>query len=679
MPFAPTTRASIHSFVVETMDDDASAPSLQPAGDGEGPLTNTTTVTPIASVAPEPPAIAWPPSSPAPRPEEDESEATGAEAMEYGYEDDESIATVVDVADTSAENVLATAEDLFHCQRVTNLRRPVVFRLRGEHKVPYELMDAVDLLDSKGVGAFTRQPLRLNDICPIRLTDSRLPDGHRVLQHYDETYVATVSGLLCEFVARNDMYSAMRLVEKEAADVNAREGIDGNTPLHLAVIKGLLPVAEWLMDTCAADLFSTNYQGATPFLTAVAENSPVMVRALVQRVAGNPAARTRMLHGTDKEGASAYVIAIRNDFVSMMMILHEELQAPIDAFDVSLGEKTNSDDEDDDADAEDEEDDHGTETEDEEEPTSSSSATGSKRKRNQQDASAKRKRTAAMTRRRGIMSLSPVMTAIEVNKPPSSLRILSLAGANLETARKGSMNALELAASHGKIGHVLMLLRLGLSPTARAFRVAARHNQVRVLRALANSAFVPPEMDMQDDALADLPLFPWPYPSLPPKLAPARALTTAVTSDAFQAVEELCFAGARRGPALVEAIRLNKMWAVRSLTADGRLDWPRTWDETPLTVAIQLNRWKMLHMIVDKVPLDIVNRPRPVDGLTALDMAMIIENRQQSVAALLSSSTSAADPKPPGPTASMCAEILRAKGAVCAHETNRKRRRLAVE
>ena len=546
------------------------------------------------------------------------------------------------------EHPLSFAEDLIAYRTITALKRPVIVRVPGEDKVPYELADAIKVscccccfvllsrrpmvmvaeqMALKGKGFCTRRPVRLEDIEPLQLlapdkeeeaddnddddndTDDddadvdndgddatpapkqkkkKKPQSSRHHQHhhlpffinveYHARFVATLSGLACAFASKNDIDRVKELV-RFGAKVNAPEGANGGTVLHSAVARSASACVRWLIEEAGADPFVPNAHGTTPFLLAVAVNALSIVRYLHQWATSSkrkdPGVLQRMLHATDHEGASAFVLAMRRDLVSMMVLLNDVLQAPLDAFEIA--------------------------------PPS------------------------------GVMSLSPLVTAVEYRKPASALRMLVQAGARLSVAQKGDVGLLELAAAQGSVGHVAMLLRLGLAPDARAFRAAARHNHVRILRLLANPKAVPSEEDCPDDYLDCIGTVAWPdyYQHEAEveeedlrlaRLCPAHALAAAVANDSFQAAQELAALRVPRTPALVEAVRGNRLWAVEMLLmlepAPAAAAWP-DWHDTPLTLAVLYRRTDMVALMASRLPLPLLNQPRAYDGRNPLDLALL--------------------------------------------------------
>ena len=559
------------------------------------------------------------------------------------------------------EHPLSFAEDLIAYRTITALKRPVIVRVPGEDKVPYELADAIKVsllvvvvivvvappddgdgrgtqMALKGKGFCTRKPVRLEDIEPLQLLapdkddddadntatdddddddvdndgdDATPPPAKKkkkqqqqpkpqassssssrhhhhlpffINVEYHARFVATLSGLACAFASKNDIDRVKELV-RFGAKVNAPEGANGGTVLHSAVARSASACVRWLIEEAGADPFVPNAHGTTPFLLAVAVNALSIVRYLHQWATSSkrkdPGVLQRMLHATDHEGASAFVLAMRRDLVSMMVLLNDVLQAPLDAFEIA--------------------------------PPS------------------------------GVMSLSPLVTAVEYRKPASALRMLVQAGARLSVAQKGDVGLLELAAAQGSVGHVAMLLRLGLAPDARAFRAAARHNHVRILRLLANPKAVPSEEDCPDDYLDCIGTVAWPDYYYDhddhddkeeekeallhlARLCPAHALAAAVANDSFQAAQELAALRVPRTPALVEAVRGNRLWAVEMLLmlepAPAAAAWP-DWHDTPLTLAVLYRRTDMVALMASRLPLPLLNQPRAYDGRNPLDLALL--------------------------------------------------------
>ncbi len=126
----------------------------------------------------------------------------------------------VDLADSA--HPLSTAEDLIRSTPIDTLERPVCFGVQGEDRVPFNVWDALTLLRTTKVGAFTRCPLSLQDIEAVLLTDSRLPADSPVLERYRRNYVATLSVLLCQHAHSGDI-PRMRLMLNRQADINACE------------------------------------------------------------------------------------------------------------------------------------------------------------------------------------------------------------------------------------------------------------------------------------------------------------------------------------------------------------------------------------------------------------------------------------------------------------------------
>ena len=538
---------------------------------------------------------------------------------------------------------------------MTALSRPVCFRKQGEDRLPFNLPDALKLVDTQGVGPFTRCAIGVDDIEPLLLTDSRLPPDSPTLARYRRNHAATLSTLLCHYVLHGRIMGARRMVEL-GARVNAHAAPDGGTALHLALAHGHRPIVEWLVGARSAQVVGVrNRVGATPFLMAVASNDTLMVRYLRTWVMENEgaAALARMLHETDYEGASAFVIAVRRDLFTMMAVLDQVVGAPVNAFEIKEEEEEEQD------------------------------APGAHDDNNLGQRLGERGT--------GMMSLSPVIVAIEHSKPPSYLRLLVTAGADLAAARKGRINAMAVAAANNRVPHICMLLRLGLLPDAEAFRQAALNNHPRALRFLAGQSssssnlalkrgVVSQEVDFDDgngeeeeeagghdlansaSAMSDddddddlgrgnpLPLLRVASRQttlIPHSLSGSRALIAAVNHDAYQAAETLCRMGAKTTAALVEAVRSDRVWAVRLLlrfivaaaasskASHAHKQWPQ-WADTPLTLAVRLARTEIVHLMASAgLPPGMLNVRRAHDGRTALDLAEALRASQPTFYAAL--------------------------------------------
>ena len=59
---------------------------------------------------------------------------------------------------------------------------------------------------------------------------------------------------------------------------------DGNTPLHIAAARGLLPVVVWLVEKRGAMLTVLNAHGFTPYNLAVMNERPQTVRYIANRL-----------------------------------------------------------------------------------------------------------------------------------------------------------------------------------------------------------------------------------------------------------------------------------------------------------------------------------------------------------------------------------------------------------
>jgi hypothetical protein len=272
--------------------------------------------------------------------------------------------------------------------------------------------------------------------------------------------------------------------------------------------------------------------------------------------------------------------------------------------------------------------------------------------------------------RTGCLSLCPIIVALECNWPASILQTLVREGADLAGAARavggggGGMGVMAVAAIHERMPHLRALMRLGLTPDAEAFRQAAIANRPRSLRLLAFPEWRPPlhlrgnddnnnHNDDDDSSSGDdevrrggIGLI-MPPPTrvtlmmargesvagggaggmrLPTALRASRALVAAVRHDAFQAAELLRDLGARTTSALIEAVQLNRPWAVRLLAVEGALPaaWP-DWEDTPLTLAVRLLRTSIVHCLLEKgrlTPALLNARRGGKDPRTALDLAL---------------------------------------------------------
>jgi hypothetical protein len=517
---------------------------------------------------------------------------------------------VIDMADLT--HPLSTAEDLIHGNATPDLEHPVVFRVTGEDRVPFNVWDALTVLTTTKVGAFTRCALHIDDIEPLLLIDSRLPADSPVLARFHRNHVATMSILMCQYVKRGETMGARMLVH-DGADINARGAADGGTALHMAVEGGHRIMASWLTDMAECDVVGIcDDAGRSPFLKAVEVNDSMMVRTLLEVGARRGAeVRRRMVYSVDHDGESALTLAIRHSFTHMVLFLLSEGRAPVNAFDVSL-------------------------------------AMGM---------------SPAATPLSGRMSLSPVIVVIESNWPASILSTLVREGADLAAARKGGLGAMAVAAMCERVQHLRVLMRLGLTPDAEAFRQAAIANHPRILRYLAFPAWRTPLLLRQDgfDSSDEESFIPPPHKGgghdgvrLPSTLRGSRALVAAVQNDAYQAAEALRDMGVRTTSALVEAVQNDRFWAVRLLIIPTALPptWP-DWHDTPLTLAVRLLRTNLVLFMAEngRLPLPLLNARRGgKDGRTALDLAQ--EGRLQNYV-----------------------EVLRAAGGLTSAELSEQRRR----
>jgi hypothetical protein len=334
----------------------------------------------------------------------------------------------------------------------------------------------------------------------------------------------------------------------------------------------------------------------------VVANDRTMVDELLQAAqARGEATRRRMVHSVDRDGESALTLAMRHGLTHMVPFLLTMGRAPVNAFDVALA-------------------------------------------------------TAQPGQWVGRQSLCPIIVAIVCNWPATILASLVREGADLAAVRvAGALGPMAVAAIHERATHIRALMRLGLTPDADAFRQAAIANRPRILRLLAFPAWRVPlhlrgeranpnhdddDDDQQEEDSSDEEAFVMPPPPpittthhehnnnkrLPPVLRASRALVAAVRHDAYQAAETLRDMGARITPALMEAVQLDRLWAVRLLAVEGALPaaWPDA-DDTPLTLAVRLHRTSVVQWLAERgrlTPALLNARRGGKDARTALDLAM---------------------------------------------------------
>ena len=564
----------------------------------------------------------------------------------------------LDLANAEAAEPLLTNPDPIQHTALVDMKNPVVIAKPGENTHPYELYDVLRILESphaaRRTGPLTRTPFTIEDVHPIRIRDSRGGAPERIQLAFDQT----VSAMLAIFVRRDDLLRIEGLVlglgvrlQCLLTDVATGKKM---TPLHIALVARCARSARWLIrhelehfpppavedggtppPSTRINLEVADSDGMSPFLLAVATGMSLVVEQLFEQLDAMPEDRQRALfrsrrlarevlfQQTDASGAGAVAIAVRERNSAMLEVL-KAIQAPLGPF--------------------------------------------------------------PLTRQLGL-SRCPFISVIEHAAPPNLLRLLTQMGANPCDARRGRLSAMAVAAQYGHLGHVYMLLRLGLRPDEEAFVEAASANHVEVLRALAHPTWILSSYlrDVVDNDLGRVGVAPF-LPSSEPQGRPlvhmlTRALTAAVEQNSYQAAEALLRMGADATDALMHAVQEAQLWFLEAFSHLGstlptpmsmvlsatpppmtiarrmmdRMDWGRcavATGQTPLTLAVFLERTDAIRLLLcnGRLPTRLVREPvygfvtagsrisRPPQQrkCTALDMALTRRSNTEAVSMLRS-------------------------------------------
>ena len=203
----------------------------------------------------------------------------------------------LNLADGEESEPLLTGSDPINGTSLLEMKNPVLIAKPGENKHPYELFDVLRILEapvpSKRRGPLTRALFTLDDVHPIRIQDSRLPEGDPQRALYRRLFHHTASSMLAVFVRKDDVGRVEALVDAFGVSiqcylVDERSG-KKMTPLHIALATNNLRMAHWLISyelhhlyrRCPStpsgsksrpNLDATNSDGLTPFLLAVTLN-----------------------------------------------------------------------------------------------------------------------------------------------------------------------------------------------------------------------------------------------------------------------------------------------------------------------------------------------------------------------------------------------------------------------
>jgi ankyrin repeat protein len=138
---------------------------------------------------------------------------------------------------------LATAADIFNFETAANLKHPTTIELCGENIVPYDLDDALKVLEQhNGVAPMTRAKFSVEDIEPLC-----------VIQQPKETYLDTLDRLLVANLHLGSPTSCWRVrgLLTAKANPNTKKGVI--SPMQLAIKHNNVPALYALLHAGADD------------------------------------------------------------------------------------------------------------------------------------------------------------------------------------------------------------------------------------------------------------------------------------------------------------------------------------------------------------------------------------------------------------------------------------------